>query len=206
MDYALLIALLVLVVAVTATTYRWLSLRTGVNALLRVKEEREVREAAERRSAALRSQIEGLESERARLKQEVRRLGEIGRVRKAAESHLPRGSKVLVVSHGDQELLDLGGRDAAHFPQTETGRYAGYHPATSAEAIEHLEALRSRGARFLVFPSTSFWWLDHYEDLRRHLELRCRLVAWSEDSCAIFDLEGGRDFLAVGVSREIERS
>ena len=190
MDYLLLIALVVLVVAGFATAYRWLSLRTGVNAVLSVKEEREARESAERSSAALRRKAEDLERELGRQKKEVVRLEELGRVRKAAEAHLPREGKVLVVSRGDQQLLDLGGRDAEHFPQTEAGVYSGYHPATSADAIEHLESLRSKGARFLIFPSTSFWWLDHYDDLRRHLESSCRLVARSEDSCAIFDLDG----------------
>jgi hypothetical protein len=190
MDYVLLIASLVLVGAMLVTTYRWLSLRTGVNAVLRVKEEREARESVERTNAALRSRVEDLERELARLNKEVVRLGEVGRVRKDAEVHLPSEGKVLVVSHGDPQLLDLGGREAEHFPQTEAGLYAGYHPATSAEAIEHLDELRSRGARFLIFPSTSFWWFDHYEDFRRHLESRCGLIARSEDSCAIFDLDG----------------
>jgi hypothetical protein len=190
MDYILLIALLVLVLAAIATTYRLLSLRTGVNAVLRVQEEREARESAERSSAALRSKVEDLERELGQTKKEVVRLQELGRVRKAADTYLPLEGKVLVVSRGDQQLLDLGGRDAEHFPQTEEGLYAGYHPATSAEAIDLLEDLRSRGARFLLFPSTSFWWLDHYDDLRRHLESRCELVTRSEDSCAIFDLDG----------------
>jgi transposase-like protein len=190
MDYVLLIAAVVLVGALVATTYRWLSLRTGVNAVLRVKEEREARETAERSTGALRSKVDELEHELGRLKKEVVRLEEVGQVRKEAEAHLPRDGKVLVVSRGDPQLLDLGGRDAQHFPQTEAGLYAGYYPETSAEAIQHLEELRSRGARFLIFPSTSFWWLDHYEDFRRHLESRCGLIARSEDSCAIFDLDG----------------
>jgi hypothetical protein len=189
MDYALLIAAALVAGVVVAATYRWLSLRTGVNAVLRVKEEREARESAERSTGALRSKVDELEHELGRMKKEVVRLEEIEQVRKEAETHLPRDGKVLVVSRGDPQLLDLGGRDAEHFPQTEAGLYAGHHPATSAEAIKHLEQLRSRGARFLIFPSTSFWWLDHYEDFRHHLESRCGLIAHSEDSCAIFDLD-----------------
>ena len=53
---------------------------------------------------------------------------------------------MLVVSNGDDELLELGAeRRGWHFPQMEDGTYAGYHPADSAEAIAHCEALRGAG-------------------------------------------------------------
>ena len=49
------------------------------------------------------------------------------------------------------------------------GTYAGYHPGTSEEAIEHLEAVRERGAEYILFPQTAFWWLDFYPGLLEHL-------------------------------------
>lgn len=52
---------------------------------------------------------------------------------------------MIVVSRGDSDLLNLGGRQAWHFPQTEDGVYAGYYPADSTEAITHLEVLRAKG-------------------------------------------------------------
>src|SRR5947207_15858862 len=77
---------------------------------------------------------------------------------------LPADAVVAVVSRGDHELLDLGGRLAWHFPRREDGVYAGYHPADSAAAIAHLEGLRDRGAEFLAFPATALWWLEHYAE------------------------------------------
>jgi hypothetical protein len=47
--------------------------------------------------------------------------------------------------------------------------------------------MRERGAEFLLFPSTSFWWLDRYPELAEHLESRYG-VAVSEDACRIFAL------------------
>jgi glycosyltransferase involved in cell wall biosynthesis len=98
----------------------------------------------------------------------------------------PRGD-VLVVSKGDERLLQLGPHRAGHFPQEDTGRWAGYHPKDSAAAIEHLEALRARGAGVLAFPRTSFWWLEHYEEFADYLGTEYRLVH-SDNDCRIFDL------------------
>ena len=104
-----------------------------------------------------------------------------------AQNTLPLDSKVLVVSRGDDELLRLGDRCGWHFPRTETGVYAGYHPADSAAATSHLEGLRGQGAEFLLLPNTSFWWLDYYAEFRQHLEEDYRKV-WGDETCVIFDL------------------
>jgi hypothetical protein len=98
----------------------------------------------------------------------------------------PNGN-VLVVSKGDDRLVQVGSRRAGHVPQEETGRWAGYHPEDSAAAIEHLEALQLRGADTIVFPRTSFWWLEHYDELADYLDTECRLMH-SDDDCRIFDL------------------
>jgi hypothetical protein len=91
----------------------------------------------------------------------------------------------VVVSRGDEGLLRLGARPAWHFPRLPDGRYAGYHPADSAEAISQLEELRAEGAGYLVLPSTAFWWLNFYEDLASHLEERYEMVV-SNDDCIIY--------------------
>jgi hypothetical protein len=98
---------------------------------------------------------------------------------------------VLVVSRGDEQFVRLEGRRGWHFPRHEDGRWGGFHPADSQEAISHLELLRSRGAQYLVFPETAFWWLDYYGDLKEHLEGRYRLLATSE-SCQIYDVRASR--------------
>ena len=111
----------------------------------------------------------------------------VTQVRDVVVETVPLGSKVLVVSKGDDELLRLDGRVGAHFPQI-GGVYAGHHPADSAEAIAQLEASRSDGAQFLLIPETSRWWLDHYRDFGEYLGRSCREVARRDDVCIIFAL------------------
>ena len=66
---------------------------------------------------------------------------------------LPPDATVVVVSKGDEELLELGGgRRGLAFPAERGGVYAGYYPADGAEAIVHLEELREKGAGFLLVP------------------------------------------------------
>jgi hypothetical protein len=101
------------------------------------------------------------------------------------------GSTVVVVSKGDEGLVQLGANQGWHFPRTAEGKYAGHHPADAAEAIAHLEQLRQQGAQYFVLPSTYFWWLDHYEGLANHLRSRYRLVAECPDTCLIYYLRSG---------------
>jgi glycosyltransferase involved in cell wall biosynthesis len=121
---------------------------------------------------------------------DLREYGELCEaVRRRVEAVVPEGSRVLVVSRGDEELVKFEGREGWHFPQTAEGVYAGYHPADSASAITHLEALRARGGQFLLVPRTALWWLRHYVELREHLERRhVRLV--EDGSCALYQLSG----------------
>src|SRR5205814_8075959 len=107
-------------------------------------------------------------------------------IRETVRHSVPAGAQVVVVSKGDDELLLLDGRQAAHFPQLETGVYAGHHPADGTEAIEGLERLRHDGAEFVVIPNTASWWLDYYGGLRSYLE-RGGAVASSE-ACVIYRL------------------
>lgn len=135
----------------------------------------------------------------------------LSHVRDAVGYVTPRDATVLVVSKGDDALLDLHGRRAEHFPQGEDGGYAGYHPADSADAIRHLKDLRRRGGHYLVFPATAFWWFDHYREFCQYLDTSFRRV--SEDRwCVVYDLRampppalmrsngGGRRKVAVPVS------
>ena len=113
--------------------------------------------------------------------------GLIHHIQQVVGGTLPPDSTVVVVSKGDDELLRLDGRWAWHFPQSEDGVYAGQYPADDEEAIAHLESLRAKGAQFLLFPATAFWWLEHYEGLRRHLEGRYGRV-WNDEHCVIYKL------------------
>ena len=98
---------------------------------------------------------------------------------------------MVVVSKGDQGLVQLDSVEGWHFPRTADGRYAGHHPADAADAIAHLEQLRAEGANYFLLPSTYFWWLDHYDDLIQHLQSRYRLTAHCPDTCLIYDLTAG---------------
>jgi GT2 family glycosyltransferase len=110
------------------------------------------------------------------------------RIHKTIASQLPAGTIVLVVSKGDDELLNFHAHCGWHFPQLPDGTYSGYHPADGTDAVTQLEDLRKKGADYLLIPSTSSWWLQYYSDLTRHLEKHCPRVATAEDTCAIFSL------------------
>jgi hypothetical protein len=75
----------------------------------------------------------------------------VDRVRDRIRLHVPPGSVVLVASKGDEALVQLDGYRAWHFPQTETGVYAGHYPADSAAAIGHLADLQSCGLSISSF-------------------------------------------------------
>ena len=113
----------------------------------------------------------------------------IRRVQETVRERVPFNSIVLVASKGDNELLKLYGRTGWHFPRTSTGVYAGYHPKCDLSAIAHLETLRARGARYIVFPSTAFWWFDHYAGFKAYLEDRyIRVTSENDDASAVFEL------------------
>lgn len=130
--------------------------------------------------------------------------GLVDKVTSAVTAVVPPSKTVLVVSKGDDNLLRLGSRSGWHFPRLNDGRYAGYYPADSADAIEQLEELRGRGADYLVFPATSMWWLDHYPELGEHLEANYGSVLRDASSCAIYDLSG--DHVADGSAAPVSRA
>ena len=112
----------------------------------------------------------------------------VGRIRQAVELHVPHHAKVAVISKGDEELLKLEGRQGWHFPQDDSGKYAGYYPLNSAAAIAHLEGLRAKGVDYLVAPSTALWWLDYYGEFGQHLMQQYQVVVQQKDVCLIFAL------------------
>jgi hypothetical protein len=116
-----------------------------------------------------------------------RRLRE--QVRADIRSATSAGATVLVVSRGDPRFTELEGRRGQHYPQDPSGLYAGHHPANDAEAIEELERLRADGADYLVFPTTSAWWLEHYGGLAEHLRVSSEVV-FDGRHCRIFSLSG----------------
>jgi hypothetical protein len=110
------------------------------------------------------------------------------KLRQMIDNVVPKNATVAVVSKGDDELLELNGRSAWHFPRNELGKYLGRHPADSNEAVRYLEAVRHEGANFLIFPEPSLWWLDYYSEFRRYLSNNYRLVTKKQDGGVIFDV------------------
>jgi hypothetical protein len=110
------------------------------------------------------------------------------RVQAVVARELPVGALAIVASRGDEDLVRFDGRTGLHFPQADGGVYAGHYPATSGEAIEQLETLRRAGGQYFVVPRPGFWWLDHYDGLRRHLE-RGGSEVFRDESCVVFSLE-----------------
>jgi GT2 family glycosyltransferase len=101
---------------------------------------------------------------------------------------IPTGARMLVISKGDPDLLDMDDRDAQHFPQDAHGSYAGYHPAGSADAINHLRSLERAGAGYLLIPGPALWWLDHYAGFAQYLALCGEERFRDADLCVIFRL------------------
>jgi hypothetical protein len=93
-----------------------------------------------------------------------------------------------VVSKGDPLLLELDGRTGVHFPADSEGRYAGFYPRTSEEAIAQVEAARASGAEFFCLPATAFWWLEHYAALAAWLGVHCRELTRDQTTCIVYDL------------------
>jgi GT2 family glycosyltransferase/glycosyltransferase involved in cell wall biosynthesis len=112
----------------------------------------------------------------------------MGAIRAIVARHALDERPVIVVSKGDPVLVELGDREAWHFPQNDDGVYAGYYPSDSAVAIAHLEQLRQRGAGYFLVPSSCRWWLQHYGELRDHLETQYQLEA-EDASCVLYRLD-----------------
>jgi hypothetical protein len=105
----------------------------------------------------------------------------VERVRQEVGHRLPEAAKVAVVSRGDDRLLDLGPATAWHFPRGEGGVFAGHYPADGSEAIDHLETVRRGGATHFLVPQPAFWWLEHYQGLRGHLDGSGQILVCSDD-------------------------
>lgn len=102
----------------------------------------------------------------------------------------PPQSVVAVVSKGDPKLVELEARSGLHFPSDADGRYAGFHPRTSEEAIAQVDTARAAGAEYLCIPQTAFWWLEHYQGFANWLGTHCRPVGDSPEICLIYELPG----------------
>ena len=115
-------------------------------------------------------------------------------VRASVRACVPAGAVVLVVSKGDEDLVHIDGLHVWHFPRDEWGSYAGHYPASSVEAIMHLRHLFAQGARYLVFPATMTWWLEHYRELADLLDSAHELKMAHEGVCVVYELRESAAF------------
>lgn len=106
----------------------------------------------------------------------------------AVAAATPPQSVVAVISKGDPKLVELEGRTGLHFPSDAEGRYAGFHPRTSEEAITLLDTARAAGAEYLCIPASAFWWLEHYQGFANWLGAHCRSVGGAPDTCVVYEL------------------
>lgn len=120
------------------------------------------------------------------------------RIARLIEAMTPLNATISIISKGDDRLLNVYGRRAWHFPQDVAGTFAGHYPADSDEAIASLEEVCNKGAEFLAIPQPGFWWLNHYEGFRNHLEMHHQKVL-QDESCIIYHVA------RKSVSKEIER-
>ena len=98
-------------------------------------------------------------------------------------------AKVIVLSGGQQQLLNLDGRTAWHFPQTEDGRPTPDPPGTFSEALAALERLRQQGGSYLLIPFPQYWWLDHFPEFGRYVNQSCRLIATKDEVGMLVSLD-----------------
>jgi glycosyltransferase involved in cell wall biosynthesis len=128
----------------------------------------------------------------------------IRRIRRKADRVLVPARAVLVISKGDDKLLQFARNPGWHFPQAQNGGYAGHYPATAEEVVTHLEDLRRKGGRFLLVPRTAFWWLEHYARFGKHLANHYARV-WQDEDCVIFRLTRTPTRKHAARSRDVRR-
>ncbi len=97
------------------------------------------------------------------------------------------GEVVLVVSDGDEDLVDVGSHPCWPFPQGRDGGWAGYDPVDGDAAVNHLDAQRARGARYFVLPKRAFSWRYRFPELFEHLEREYQRVH-QDEYLAVYDL------------------
>jgi hypothetical protein len=85
----------------------------------------------------------------------------------------------LVLVDEDQFRYLLKDRPVLPFLERD-GQYWG-PPADDVTAIAELERLRVRGAKYVAFITSTFWWLEHYKAFAKHLRSHYSCVLENKD-------------------------
>ena len=113
----------------------------------------------------------------------------LARIAETVRRVVPPDGNLATVAKWDPTLLRLSERRGRQFP--DLGAVPDGYPRQDATVIRHLEAVRGEGVSHIVFPSASFWWLDHYTEFAGHLRDRYA-TAWRDADCAIYDIRESR--------------
>ncbi|MDQ3932589.1 MAG: class I SAM-dependent methyltransferase [Actinomycetota bacterium] len=165
-------------------------LERALGLLAQLNDERRARASAERRLARVEKELQNNTKQLERADNERARTSEVKRIHASLGAALPSGAgPIAVVSRGDDALIRFKHNIGWHFPQTNEGVYAGHHPKDSDAAIKLLEDVCRRGARYLLIPDSSSWWMDHYAGFRDYLTTKYQRVNQPGDGIsALFQL------------------
>ncbi|HVD41639.1 MAG TPA: hypothetical protein VNC16_11650 [Solirubrobacterales bacterium] len=108
-------------------------------------------------------------------------------MRALLDSLLPEEEVVLVLSEGDDSLLDLD-RPAWHFPHDGAGQHVPLSADAGRHAVSQLSTLSRNGVRYLLVPVSLLWTLTRRPALTAYLAEECRCLALRERICTIYEL------------------
>jgi GT2 family glycosyltransferase len=130
--------------------------------------------------------------------------GLLRQLRHVVRAVVPADATLLVVSRGEEPLLQFFPRRCLPFPQTDSGARAAEDPLGSTAAIACLEVLRAKGAAFLLLPAHHLSWLKRYPAFHQHLE-RCYRFVHRSENCIVVALRPAPDTGPRGWRTEVEK-
>ena len=107
------------------------------------------------------------------------------RLRDELAGAIPPAARFLLIDDNTLGIDELSGRGAIPFLERD-GEYYGT-PEDGTQAVEELARQTSAGVRHLAIAWPSFWWLEEYPELARHLEDCWRRVA-ATDAAIVYEL------------------
>jgi hypothetical protein len=108
-------------------------------------------------------------------------------IRALLGSLLPEEEVVLVLSEGDDALLNLD-RPAWHFPHDAAGQHLPLEADADGHVVSQLQTLSRNGIRYLLVPVAMLWTLARRPALAAYLGEDCRCLALRSRVCALYEL------------------